>query len=179
MRSLNFSITSSLIGLDNPALNKYSRINKRIAQLVRELIIHCKEFWERLLECKTPGDPVLLKLGLNFEELLLRGMSLLLLHGKNGTLQFLVGWPTQHLSLPNLWRSVVMLESSHDVEVSYRGDVFSWKKQLADLHSGLKLQEKLQSLDESNATYLLTVLAGKFAVFTVMEIQLEVNQSIN
>ncbi|OQV20756.1 Ectopic P granules protein 5-like protein [Hypsibius exemplaris] len=146
-------------GLDNTALNKYARFNKKNAQIIRELIVHCKEFWERLQEVKGPSDPMIQKLRLNFEELVMRGMYLLLEHGKNGTLQFLVGWPTKCLSLANLWRTVVILESLSDSEVPYRADLFYWRRELTDLHSNSSLQKKLQSLDESNSTYLLTALA--------------------
>lgn len=90
----------------------------------------------------------------------MKGFQLLTRNGRTGTLQFLVGWPTSGLSSPNIWRAVVSLEAPPDADMSYHPDTTFWKNALTQLHSGSKLEEKLRSLDESNATYLLTALAG-------------------
>ena len=43
-------------GLSNSMLNKYQRYNKRLAQIIRDLAIHLKEFWEKLKEAKEDDD---------------------------------------------------------------------------------------------------------------------------
>lgn len=45
-------------GLSNTMLNKYPRYNKRLAQIIRDLAIHSKEFWERLKEAKEDDNTI-------------------------------------------------------------------------------------------------------------------------
>ena len=119
-----------------------------------------KEFWERFSEASDLPLTAQAKLKLQFEELIVRGFSSLSQHGKPGSFQFLVGWPLKSLSPPNIWRLVLILESPSSAEVPYTSDLRKMKMHLLDIHSGGKLEEKLQFLDEASATYLLTALSS-------------------
>ncbi|XP_055355114.1 ectopic P granules protein 5 homolog [Paramacrobiotus metropolitanus] len=147
-------------GFSNPTLSKYSRFNKKAAQIVREIVAHLKEFWERFAEATTLPSSITANLKLQLEEIIVRGFAILTQTGNSGTMQFLVGWPSACLSAANIWRIVCLVEDPLSKEIAYLPEVSRWKAILNEAHRSDKMQERLRNLDEASATYLLTALSN-------------------
>ncbi|OQR75216.1 ectopic P granules protein 5-like [Tropilaelaps mercedesae] len=145
------------VGLRSYHAGRYRNLTKRISRLIRHCVEYLSDHWEAF-RVANPGLVELTHIQVEYDQFLLRAVNSIFFSESLGAWQFMAVLPYQNVSHGIMWQLLWLLHNNYREEVQLVDmRVHEIAKQL---QSPVRLEEKIENMDEEEVFYLLTTFAN-------------------